>query len=277
MAGPAIDPLTGEFMQPGPCRVDPDTNQRICSPPTEVDCLVVEKVFDQCFKEDIIVREFVIPNDVGEPCAKVDLTRVNRVECEMLNAECSVVNVTPPLENNNRIVTLKQDVEVKIELWHDPFSWAQPSGAGSGKGGGSHHKPTLLCTFTETISNSYNQVLLYVPPPGVLFGAAGGPFLFCEVVASTCYCTPKTVVPSEPVTQVICTVKICKIVEVTAFVKMMIPLYGYCVPRPCEAAPQQKEIECPPIYSLFPPQQSPPPQTEPTEGNSFNENGNEGD
>ncbi len=260
MSGPAIDPKTGEFMQPGPCPVSPKGGLRICPPTSEIDCLVVEKVFDQCFKEDIIVREFVIPAGRGGACADVDLTRVNRVECDVLNAECVVVDVTPPFEDNTRIVTLKQNVEVKIELWHDPVLWTQlPVGS---QGGGHYSKPVLLCTFTETISNSYNQVLLYVPPSGVLFGAAGGPFLFCEVVASTCYCTPETVAPGEPVTQVICTVKVCKIVEVTAFVKIMIPLYGYCVPRPCEAAPQQKEIECPPIYSLFPPQQPIPPTSE---------------
>ena len=259
---------------------DPVSNNVLFSPwktsppPQETACLVTEKVFDQCFKEDIIVREFVIPAEAGEPCADVDLTRVNRVECEIISAECTVVDVTPPLENNTRIVTLRQDVEMEIELWHDPFVWIHSSGAGPGKSGGSYHKPVLLCTFTKTITNSYNQVLLYVPPSGVLFGAAGGPFLFCEVVASTCYCTPETVPAGEPVTQVICTVKICKIVEVTAFVKMMIPLYGYCVPRPCEAAPQQKEIECPPVDSLFPPQQPPVNNDQNNNSNNGNEGGN---
>ncbi len=234
MAGPAIDPETGEFLQPGLCPINSYTGQRECPPTSEKDCLVVEKVFDQCFKEDIIVRKFEIPAGPGEPCASVDLSRVQRVECDVLSADCVVVDVSPPIADNIRIVTVRQDVELEIELWDDSIK---------------------LCTFTETITDFFNQVQLYVPPPGVLFGAAGGPFLFCEVVASTCFCSPETVPPGAPVTQVICTVKVCKIVEVTAFVKLLIPLYGYCIPRPCEAAPQQKEIECPPIDSLFPPQQ----------------------
>ena len=247
-----MDPETGEFLQPGLCPINSYTGQRECPPTTEKDCLVVEKVFDQCFKEDIIVRKFEIPVGQGEPCANVDLTRVNRVECEILSAECVVVDVSPPIADNTRIVTVRQDVELEIELWHDPVVWQQQSDASESKG---IYKPKKLCTFTETITDFFNQVLLYVPPSGVLFGAAGGPFLFCEVVASTCFCSPETVPPGQPVTQVICTVKICKIVEVTAFVKLLIPLYGYCIPRPCEAAPQQKEIECPPIDYLFPPQQ----------------------
>ncbi len=238
MAGPAINPETGEFMQPGLCPFNPEKGRRECPPASEKDCVVVEKVFDQCFKEDIIVKNFSVPKGPGEPCEKVDLTRVDRVECEVLSAECVVVDVSPPIADNIRIITVRQDVEVKIELFDD-----------------SGHKPKLLCTFTETITDFFNQVQLYVPPAGVLFGPDGGPFVFCEVVNSTCFCSPETVTEGEPVKNVICTVKICKIIEVTAFVKLLIPVYGFCVPRPCEAAPQQKEIECPPIEDLFPPQQ----------------------
>ncbi|MGI5823260.1 MAG: hypothetical protein ACOX6Z_04875 [Dethiobacteria bacterium] len=262
MAGPAIDPVTGEFLQPGLCPINPETEQRECPPTNERDCLVVEKVFDQCFTEDNIVRRFEIPCGPGEPCERIDLRNVNRVECEVLNAECIVVDVSLPINDNMRIVTLRQDVKVKIDLWHDPVLWASASESG---GGGGPYKPRKLCTFTETITDFFNQITLYVPPPGILFGTAGGPFLFCEVVSSTCYCSPETVPPGEPVSHVICNVKVCKIVDVTAFVKLMIPLYGYCIPRPCEAGPQP-EIECPPVDSLFPPQQE--------TGNNSNNNDN---
>ncbi|MDO9536411.1 MAG: hypothetical protein Q7J85_14045 [Bacillota bacterium] len=241
MAGPAIDPETGQFLLPGRCPINEYTGLPECPPPTELDCLVVEKVFDQCFKEDIIVRKFPIPTGLGAACENVDLTRVDRVTCQVLSAECVVVDVSPPIdppEENIRIVTVRQDVEIAITLWDD-----DPP------------VPVLLCTFNETITDFFNQVPLFVPPPGVLFGPAGGPFVFCEVVNSTCFCIPETVPPGEPVTQVICTVKICKVIEVTAFIKLLVPVLGFCVPRPCDAAPQQFEIECPPIYELFPPQQ----------------------
>ena len=243
MAGPAIDPETGEFLLPGRCPVNETTGLPECPPPTELDCLVAEKVFDQCFKEDIIVRNFEIPTAAGEACDNVDLTRIDRVACRVLKAECVVVDVGPPLPetNNIRLITVRQDVELEIELWDDD----PPT-------------PVLLCTFTETITDFFNQVPLYVPPLGVLFGPAGGLFVFCEVVAFTCFCSPETVPPGDPVTQVICTVKICKVVEVTAFIKLLVPVLGFCVPRPCEAAPQEIEIECPPINSLFPPQQDDP-------------------
>jgi hypothetical protein len=245
MAGPAINLETGQFLLPGRCPINESTGLPECPPPTELDCLVVEKVFDQCFKEDIIVRNFPI-TEGGKPCTSVDLTRVDRVTCQVVSAECVVVDVSPPVdppEQNIRIVTVRQDVEIAISLWDDDFP-----------------VPVLLLTFNETITDFFNQVPLYVPPPGVLFGPAGGPFVFCEVVNSTCFCIPETLPPGAPVNNVICTVKICKILEVTAFVKLLVPVLGYCVPRPCEAAPQQFEIECPPIGALFPPQQNDPLQ-----------------
>ena len=237
MAGPGIDPETGEFLQPGLCPINPYTGQRECPPTTEIDCLVAEKVFDQCVKEDIIYRSFPIPTEYGSPCANVDLTRVDRVVCQVVSAKCAVVDVSAPISDNIRIVTVRQDVELQIELWDD-----DPP------------VPVLLCTFNQTINDFFNQVQLYVPPPGVLFGPAGGPFVFCEIVNFTCFGIPETVPTGEPVNNVIITVKLCKVIEVTAFVKLLVPVYGFCVPRPCEAAPQQIEIECPPISSLFPPQ-----------------------
>ncbi len=237
MAGPAIDPVSGEFLQPGLCPINTYTGQRECPPTTEIDCMVVEKVFDQCFKEDVIIRSFAIPTGLGSPCENVDLTRVDRVECAVISAECFVVDVSPPISDNIRIVTVRQEIQITISLYDDSFT-----------------PPVLLCSFTETITDFFNQVQLYVPPSGVLFGPGGGPFVFCEVVNFTCYCSPETVPPGDPVTSVICTVKVCKVIEVTAFVKLLVPVYGYCIPRPCEAAPQQIEIECPPVDTLFPPQ-----------------------
>ena len=146
MAGPAIDPNTGEFMLPGPC---PEEG---CPPTREMDCLLVEKVFDQCFTEDIITRRFVVPTEPGEASCSTDLTRVNRVECTILNEECTVVDVSPPINGNVRIVTVRQDVEINIELWHDP-----PGGS---------YKPKLICSFTEKITDFYSQFQLYVPHQG---------------------------------------------------------------------------------------------------------------
>jgi hypothetical protein len=238
MAGPAINPETGQFLLPGRCPINEYTGLPECPPPTELDCLVVEKVFDQCFREDILVNNIAVPVGPGEACAGVDLTRVDRVTCLVLSADCTVDNVGLPDDNNIRLVTLSANVEISITLWDDD---QQP--------------PEPLCTFTETINDTLNQVPLYVPPPGVLFGPAGGPFVFCEVVNFTCYCEPANVEPGLPVNIVICTVKLCMVLEVTAFVKLLVPVLGFCVPRPCEQAPQQFEIECPPIFELFPPQQ----------------------
>lgn len=240
MSGPAIDP-EGNFLQPGDCPIDPYTGEPVCPPTREKDCLLVEKVYDQCFKEDIITRSFEIPTGSGEPCEGVDLSLVDRVDCTVLSADCEVVDVSNPIDTNIRIVTVRQDITIRIDLVDET-----PGG------------DIILCSFTETIDDFFNDAQLFVPPSGAMFGAAGGPFVFCDVVGSTCFCRLETTGPGELPTRVICTVKVCKIIEVTALVKLLVPVYGFCVPRPCEAAPQQKEIQCPPIEDLFPPQPETP-------------------
>lgn len=242
MAGPARDPETGEFLQPGLCPVDPESGRRECPPATEIDCLLVEKVFDQCWKEEDFVVNSIIPTGAGEPCENVDTTQVDRVECQVLDVVCEVIDVGPPLPdtNNERIVTIEQTVTLQVELWDD-----------------TPQIPVLLCTYTQTFSDIFNQVLLYVPPPGLLFGAEGGPFVFCEVTGFTCFLA-REFIPGTPFESLLFRIKICKIIEVTAFVKLMVPVYGFCVPRICVAAPQEIELNCPPIDELFPPQQDEP-------------------
>ncbi len=238
MAGPARDPETGKFLKPGLCPINPYTERRECPPATEIDCLLVEKVYDQCWKEEDFVRRVLIPTGPGEACENVDTTRVTRVECQVVDVVCEVVDVGPPLGPpfgpNERIVTIEQTVTIQVELWDDSV-------------------PVLLCSFTQTFADEFNQVVLYVPPAGLLFGAGGGPFVFCEVTGFTCFLA-REFVPGEEFDSLLFRIKICKIIEVTAFIKLMVPVYGFCVPRICEAAPQEIELNCPPIDELFPPQ-----------------------
>ena len=244
MAGPARDfDNPQEFLQPGLCPFDPYLERPACPPATEIDCLLVEKVFDQCWKEEDFVREVDIPTGASEACKNVDTAQVDRIECEILDVVCEVLSVGPPLPetNNLRTVTIEQTVTLEVELWNDtPVD------------------PVLLCSFTATV-NEINQAVLYVPPSGLLFGDAGGPFVFCEVTNFACMLAEEFI-PGEPFDSLLFRIKICKIIEVTAFVKLMVPVYGFCVPRPCDEipVPQAEEIVCPPINELFPPQQDEP-------------------
>ncbi|NMB40845.1 MAG: hypothetical protein GX996_02790 [Firmicutes bacterium] len=225
---------------------DPVSNNVLFSPwktvppLQEMDCLVMEKIFDQCFQENIIVRSFAIPVSSAGSCGNIDLTRVDRVECAIIAAKCKVADVGPPANNNLRIVTVRYELDMQISLIAERVG-----------------PPEVLCSFETTVEDFYSQVQLYIPPPGVHFGPAGGPFLFCEIVSSSCFCSPETLLPGEPITNVFCTAKICTIVEATAFVKVLVPHLGICTFGPCETVPQQKEIACPPIGELFPPQNDP--------------------
>jgi hypothetical protein len=110
--------------------LDSDT----CPPATEIDCLLVEKVFDQCWKEEDFVRSVNVPTGPGEACENIDTTQVDRIECEVLDVVCEVLDVGPPLPetNNLRVVTIEQTVTIQVQLWDDTPA-----------------VPVLLCSFTQ--------------------------------------------------------------------------------------------------------------------------------
>ena len=200
--------------------------------PKKEDCLVVKKVFDQCFKEEVIVKKFVIPLDHGQSCFGLNLNKVDRVNCEVVSCECKIVNISdplpPPESPHRKVITIKQVAVIGIHLIKENTNGA-----------------TILCSFNETIT-AYSNIVLYVPPPGRYYGPEGGPFLNCKIVNSVCSCEPVLDALGVPTGAVICTLKLCKIVDVTALVKLQVPTSGYCEPHQCETGPQKKEIECPP-------------------------------
>ncbi|HHU76314.1 MAG TPA: DUF1565 domain-containing protein [Firmicutes bacterium] len=203
-------------------------------PPQGIACLVMEKVYDQCYSEDVVVKTFAIPAEILSACNNNGPGSIDRLDCAIVTAQCSVVDVGPPLNDNQRSVTVQQKFKIRIDLINERAN------------------PPIVLSFDTPLDHFHSQALLDVPPPGAIFGPAGGPFVSCQVVSSACLCKLETPPPGETITKVICTVKMCKIIEVSAFVKLLVPHMGYCTPEPCHVPPHQEEIECPPIDELFP-------------------------
>jgi nitrous oxidase accessory protein NosD len=203
--------------------------------PHAMDCLVAEKVFDQCFREEIVIKNFKVPAEFYGSGRGADLTRISRAECSVLDSRCKIVDISPPTNGNCRTVTLKPELEMKINLIADTPALN-----------------TILCSFRTTVDDFFSQVQLYIPPPGVVFGPDGGPFLCSEFMNATCTCRFETPFPGEPVKTVICTTKICLILEVSAFVRLLVPHFGICTPGPCGTVFPQKETKCPSAGRLYP-------------------------
>lgn len=139
------------------------------------------------------------------------------VDCEVANAFCTILDVSAPDADNEVVVTIQQDVTISITV-----------------------KNTLgnaVCTFDHDMVR-FNQVILFGPE---------GTFAQCEVVAAVCECD---IIGERTL---LCRIRLCKEIEMKAFVKLRIPTFGYCVAPPCDEVLANGDFECPPP-DRFPPQ-----------------------
>lgn len=90
----------------------------------------------------------------------------------------------------------------------------------------------------------------------VVLCAPEGTETFCNIVNSSC---GPCVVMCD---QVSCIFDLCIVIHSAALVKLLVPSFGFCRPKPCEAVAPAPPISCPP-NALFPLDCSPRPKWKP--------------
>lgn len=125
----------------------------------------------------------------------------------------------PPEPPHRKVITIEQVAVLAIYLIEKSTS-----------------SEKILCSFSETITE-YSNLLLYVPLPGKYYGPEGGPFVHSKIVNAVCYCNYVLDPVGAPTGDIICTLKLCKIVAVTALVNLLVSTSGYCQPLQCETGP----------------------------------------
>lgn len=139
----------------------------------------------------------------------------DKVACEIVGVECREVSRTPDPENPGFAdVTLLVTVTLKFQIFGDG---------------------TVICYFDDSFS--FLKTVLLCAPEGTQ--------IQCESAGSRC--GPCAVVNG----QVCCQVDVCLLIQSKAWVKLLVPAYGFCVPAPCVVIPTPPA--CPP-EDLFPPQ-----------------------
>jgi hypothetical protein len=196
---------------PGPC---PSTG---CPPPTEIDCIIVDKVYASCLQTVTGSGTFHLPNCTGPLSCSVDLT----------TSSCTVGAITPTgsddISNVTFVVSLELDIlcsgqtqpEVRTIVITPTVPLYNPAGT------------TPSCSI---LSASCTCVI--IPTDGI--SDASG--------TSGEWDRPKTVVS--------CSLTACLLTQTTATVQLLVPTYGFCVPQPCQVGPL---LPCPPS-PLYPPQ-----------------------
>jgi len=200
-----------------------------CPSFTAKDCILVNKVYDQCFTEELVTSQ--IP--VTSACPGVTIPAGATVGCFAItnSATCTyagTVAVTPPLTPFFEEVLVINSFDVSAPIFVAGVTVCEP---------------TLTLTGAARAD-------LWVPP---------GTTVNCDILSfGDCTCTLLASPTGLPVV-LACTGKICKEVQVTAPVKLMVPSYGFCEVPACTFLPQPG-FACPP-EPLFPPERC---QSDPT-------------
>lgn len=181
---------------PGPCPPEG------CPPPTEIDCIVVDKVYDSCTQTLTTTQTFLAPTSC---------TAISGCSIDLASTTCTVGSISPSAAPNYSDITFVVGV---------PYTVTCTNGAS-----------TSETAYLTTVIPLYNPT---------------GTTPSCTVLSGSCNCV---VLPNDYVS---CTITVCVLFQVTAYVQILVPTYGFCTPPTCMAGPV---LPCPPS-SLFPPQMS---------------------
>jgi hypothetical protein len=189
----------------------------------EVVCIETFKVYDFCFQAESREQCFNLPDTLPFSTA---LPIGCTVSCKIVDTPtCVEISRTPPDEKGRSAVTFAVSVTIRVRII-PPVSFSSEDA-----------EAQQLFKFKLTKTISFTKTVVLCAPEGT--------FTDCAIVDSACRC----VLIGE---QVCCTVDLCIVIQSRAVVKLLIPSFGFCVPKVCEEVSPVPPVVCPPV--LFPPQ-----------------------
>ncbi|MHB1419613.1 MAG: hypothetical protein ACYCX4_08495 [Bacillota bacterium] len=182
-----------------------------CPPPTEIDCIIVDKVYDSCFQIDERTRTTTVTTGTGGEFVTGTFTVGDVVGCALTAGEtiaCSLVSSVPAGDSFATITVL-----VSI-----PITLTNPN------------------ADTETVDRIFNftKTATLCFPEGVSVSCSESTLMFCN-----CVITQVGVGTIE----VTCDFQVCLVIKTFLTVQLLVPTYGFCVPAPCTTLPGV----CPPL------------------------------
>lgn len=190
-------------------KIIPGPIKGTCPPFKEIMVIDARKVFDFCFQEDILDRCFFVP-EVG--------TGAEILDCEIVDVTCVEIMEREPIPETGGLALVSLQVTLTLRITLIPTTGATPI--------------------------VINRPLAF--PKRVVVCAPDGTDVNCDV-RGTCICTLQPVVNQVTTTEpnVCCTIQLCIVVQVTADVKILVPTFGFVMPKECQVAPAFGG--CPPI------------------------------
>lgn len=169
-----------------------------CPPPTRIECIVVDKVYDSCFQINDITRDTTISDFTPDTFMEGDI-----IPCSQ-NGEITCTEVSRVDAGGGFFtVTILVSVPLTLTNPNDPTD-------------------TVDRTFTFT------KTATLCCPPGVSPDCSESSVLFCNCVITS--------VNGSTIT-VTCTLQVCVVIKCILAVQLLVPSYGFCVPAPCITLP----------------------------------------
>jgi len=177
-----------------------------CPPPTRIECIVVDKVYDSCFQINDISRDISVSTAT-----------------EFTTGPFAIGTVTPCELTIGSAITCMEISRVDV--------------------GGGFFTITILVTVPITLTNpndptetaerliSFTKVVTLCCPEGVDPDCTESTVLFCSGVVTA------VTNAYNPGITISVTLQVCVVVKCILTVQLLIPSYGFCIPAPCVAIP----------------------------------------
>ncbi len=174
-----------------------------CPPPTRIECIVVDKVYDSCYQVESRSRDTTVTTGLTGEFPTGTFTVGQPIPCALGGPiTCNVISRTPTTGN---FATLTIVVSVPVTL-------TNPNAA------------------TETADRifTFTKIVTLCAPEGVTVDCGESTLLFCNCVVSAVGVGNITVT---------CDFQVCVVIKTILTVQLLVPSYGFCVPAPCVVAP----------------------------------------
>lgn len=194
------DEVSAKQVVVGPGQCPPEG----CPPPTRIECIKVDKVYDSCFQVESRSRDTTVTTGLTGEFVTGTFTVGQAVPCALAGPiTCSVINRVPTTGN---FATLTIVVSVPVTLTNP-------------------NAPTETADRVFT----FTKIVTLCAPEGVTVDCENdSTLLFCNCVVSA--------VGIDTIT-VTCDFQVCLVIKTILTVQLLVPSYGFCVPAPCVVAP----------------------------------------
>lgn len=175
-----------------------------CPPPTRIECIVVDKVYDSCFQINDLTRDFTVTIGVGGQFPTGPFVVGDVIPCALGigGITCTELSRTPV---GDGFFTISVLVSVPLVLTN-PNAAAETT--------------TRTITFTKTVT--------LCCPEGVSPDCSESTLILCNCAVTAVDITTITIS---------CNIQVCVVIKCILTVQLLVPSYGFCVPAPCITLP----------------------------------------